>query len=230
MLGAVLAMIAVQGAEQSRAMPPVEPAIGDIHWRDIDFVPFGWKLFDKAEGDLDGDGRVDSVLIIQKNDPDLVIENPDGLGMDRYDSNPRMVLVALQSNPGQYKLVVRDAAIIPDHNAPTISDPFEDLRIHNGSLHLDLAFFANAGSWTAFNRRFQFRWNGDAMALIGFESSHVHRGSGEIEMVSVNYLTGRRKDAKGNISDDETHWRWRDVQKGNRPVLGSIGNGFDFEG
>ena len=204
--------------------------IGKTSWRDISFVPQGWKLFEKVTGDLDGNGLTDSVLIVQQNDPAKMIQNSKGLGMDYYDANTRTVMVLLQKNMGEYRLVSVNEQIIPDHDRPTISDPYENMRIDKGSLHLDIAFFANAGSWSMYNRRFQFRWDGKAMALIGFEMSYVHRASGEINQTSVNYLSGKRKDSKGNISDDEPNWKWSDVPKGTAHMLGSIGNAFEFEG
>lgn len=220
-------------APDTPAIPPPTSnpfRIGKTSWRDIDFVPPRWKLFDKVTGDLDGNGLIDSVLIVQRNDPAKLMDNPKGLGMDYYDANPRTVLVLLQKNMGEYHLVAADAAIIPHHDSPTISDPYEYMRIDNGSLHLRLAFFANAGSWSMFNRQFQFRWDGKEMALIGFDKNYVHRGSGEMRQTSINYLSKRRKDAEGSISDDETKWRWSDVPKDTAHSLGSIGNGFEFDG
>ncbi len=204
--------------------------ISQTAFRPIDFVPDGWKLYDKTDGDLDGDGQPDAALIIQRNDPAGVISNPDGLGYDSYDANPRILLVAFQDEPGRYQLIGRSDLIIPDHDSPTIEDPYETMLIKDGKLHLNLQFFASAGSWSMFNRRFQFRWNGKAMALIGFDLSYVHRGSGETRRSSVNYLSGKRQDSTGTIGDGEPDWRWSKLPQGHRPVLGDIGNGFDFEG
>ena len=204
--------------------------IGKTAWRDINFVPRRWKLVDKVVGDLDGDGTMDSVLIVQRNDPEKLMDNPDRLGMDYYDANPRAVIVALQKNAGEYYLSDFSTDIIPDHDQPTISDPYEDMRIENGALHLNVMFFANAGSWTTSSHRFQFRWDGRAMALIGFERSNMHRASGDIRHTSINYLNRRRKDSSGNIEDAGPKWRWSDVPKGSNPTLRSIGNGFEFKG
>ncbi len=132
----------------------------ETSYRDIDFVPRGWRLFDKAEGDLNGDGRTDSVLIIQENDSAKMRRNLNGFGMDYHDANPRIVLVILQDYPGQYRLVAKGNAIIPDHDRPTISDPYEDMRIENGSLHLHIGFFANAGSWSMSITCFSFAGTG----------------------------------------------------------------------
>lgn len=224
---AIDAPAGVEENEPVRAEPVFEYETG---YRDISFVPRGWKLYDKAEGDLDGDGRTDSVLIIQGNDPALIITKTQGLGMDYYDANPRAVVVLLQDHHGQYRLAAKSLTIIPDHSQPTISDPYEMMRIEDGSLYLNIAFFANAGSWSMSNQQFQFRWDGKAMALIGYESNEVRRNTGEMRQTSVNYLSRKRKDAVGNIEDedDETDWKWSDVPRSQRYTLGSIGNGYDF--
>ncbi|MEP2735845.1 MAG: hypothetical protein ABJP34_06065 [Erythrobacter sp.] len=232
---AVLAssMAFAEQAADAPAMPqPTENPfrIGKTAFRDINFVPPRWKLVDKVVGDLDGDGTTDSVLIVQQNDPKNLMDNKDGFGMDYYDANPRVVIVALQKNAGEYHLADFSTDIIPDHSQPTISDPYEDMRIDKGSLHLNVVFFANAGSWWMSSHRFQFRWDGKAMALIGFETSSVHRASGDIQQASVNYLSRRRKDSKGKISDSQENWQWSDVPKGTAHTLNSIGDAFDFEG
>ncbi len=115
---AALAGGATDAPAEIQPMPgPSTPSWESLtSYRDIGFVPRGWRLFDKAEGDLDGDGRTDSVLIIQENDPAKMRSNPDRLGMDYHDANPRIVLVILQDNPGQYRLVAKGNAIIPDHD------------------------------------------------------------------------------------------------------------------
>ncbi|MGB7407825.1 MAG: hypothetical protein WA908_04915 [Pontixanthobacter sp.] len=227
---AILAALATAGTVDDDLLPRDPVAIASTAFRPIDFVPVGWKLFDKFDGDLNGDDRIDAAIVIQRNDPQAIIADPDGLGMDRYDANPRILLIALRNHLWQYRIVSRNDRIIPDHDSPTIGDPYEDMRIADGVLHFDLDFFANAGSWETYNRRFQFRWNGAAMALIGFDMTHVHRGSGVLRQTSVNYLTGKRKDADGSIEDDTTEWRWSDISPDHRPVMSEIGNGFRFEG
>lgn len=196
----------------------------------LDFVPRGWKLSDKVDGDLNGDGREDFVLIVQRNEPAGEIENPEGLGYDHFDCNPRMLLVILSdAEEGRYRLGGSDATIIPDWIAPTYDDPYSGMSIDKGVVVLELGFWANAGSWLMFTRTFRFRWNGQEMALIGYDANLVHRGSGEMKQTSVNYLSGKRKDAEGTISDETGKWVWSDMPKRPSPILGKIGDGFMFE-
>ncbi|MGB3739892.1 MAG: hypothetical protein WA948_11150 [Pontixanthobacter sp.] len=198
--------------------------------RPIDFVPWGWKLFDKSDGDLNGDGRTDTAIVIQKNDPRAVISNPSGSSVFRYDANPRVLLVVLQDHGGRYRRVAFSERIIPDHDSSSIGDPYGEMRIEAEALHLDLRFFANRGSWESSNREFQFRWDGEAMALIGFDIRNIRRNTGELRATSIDYRTGRRKHAQGSIQDDELQWRWTELPRVTPPTLNAIGDGFAFVG
>jgi len=206
------------------------PDIDETANRDIDFVPRGWKLYDKAEGDLNGDGVSDSVLVIQATEPDKVIDNPDGLGVERYDANQRILLFVLSDAESRFRLAGRDDLIIPDHASATIDDPYTDIDISEGKATLHVNFWASAGTWYTSSHQFHFRWGGKAMQVIGYDRVEVHRGTGALREVSVNYLTGRRKDVVGSISDDTPSKEeiWSDIPPGSRPTIGSIGNAFDF--
>ena len=231
---ASLAMLSVEAAAYDDAICSTlrdqKPELLESSVNRLDFVPRGWKLYDKVDGDLNGDGQEDSVLIIHRNEPAGEIENPDDLGYDRFNCNPRMLLVVLSdAQEWNYRLGASDGEIIPDWEAPTYNDPYSSVAIDNGSVVLGLGFWANAGSWMMFNRAFRFRWNGQAMSLIGYDATMTHRASGEMKQVSVNYLTGKRQDAEGLISDSTTNWVWSDMPKRPSPILGKIGDGFMFE-
>src|SRR5882724_2087426 len=60
-----------------------------------DFIPKGWNLESMKKGDLNGDGRIDIALVLHQNDPRNVIHNKVGLGVNQYDTNPRILAVAL---------------------------------------------------------------------------------------------------------------------------------------
>ncbi len=217
-------------ADEEEDRGDTSPEIAETALRSIDFVPAGWKLYDKVEGDLNGDGHDDAALVIQRNDADGVVSNPDGLGVDRYNKNPRILLVAISDEHGQLKLAGRNDRIIPDWVIPTIVDPYSSMAIRDGKLHLLIEYFASAGSWTMFNQTFQFRWNGSAMALIGYDYHEVKRNTGGTTTISVNYLTHRRSDATGRIDLDEEDTRWSRIPTTDRPVLADVDNlYFEFE-
>ena len=221
----LLAALVMAAATPAHA---ASPEISQSETRDIDFVPAGWKLYDKAEGDLNGDGVSDSVLVIQATDPERIIDNPDGFGVPRYDSNQRILLFVLSSPEGHLRLAGRDDAVIPDRDSPTIDDPYSDIEIKDGKATLYLNFWASMGSYMTSWHQFHFRWDGAQMAVIGYDGGTVHRASGETRSASLNYLTNRRKDTTGMIDRDKTEDRWSSIPPGSAPRLGAIGNGFEF--
>lgn len=205
------------------------PPIAETAQRDIDFVPFGWKLYDKIQGDLNGDGLEDSVLVIQRNEPSLVIENPDGLGVESYDANPRTLLFILADPQGPMRLVGRDDTIIPDWDSPNLDNPLDSIDIGGGGkVTLWIRFWSSAGAWQMSNRQFHFRWDGRAMELVGYDYIEVDRSTLDYTETSINYLTGRRKDRTGNMDEETEEERWSNIDKASKPRLGSIGNAFEF--
>ncbi|APG62907.1 hypothetical protein LPB140_09020 [Sphingorhabdus lutea] len=210
-------------------MRDVNVDVAQTSYRVINFVPKGWKLYDKVDGDLNGDGRNDSALVIQKNDPIGMVQNPDGLGSDEYDANPRILIIVFADEKGGYRRVGMNDVIIPDHDSPTISDPYADMSIANGKLFLRLEFFASAGSWTMFNKEFNLRWDGANMNLIGYDMHMVHRASGAVADVSANFLTGKIIISEGNIENEAEKSKVRQMKKPHKYRLEDIENGFQFE-
>lgn len=226
---AMLLLLAAMAMPAAAHAQDTSPKIAETAWRDIDFVPAGWKLFDKVEGDLNGDGREDSVLVIQRNDPALIIANPNGYGVENYDSNPRILLIALREADFQLRIVGRDDTIIPDWDNPNIDDPFDSIDIGGGGkVTLWIRYWASMGSWSMSNRQFHFRWDGEGMDLIGYDFIETHRATLDFTQTSINYLTGRRQDVEGNMDSGEDQESWSRIDKAAKPALGSIGNAFDF--
>lgn len=197
------------------------------------FVPCGWYLEKSVEGDLNDDGLADLALIIRENDPKLVIDN-EGLGRDQFDSNPRTIVVALNQAKGGYLRIATNAQIIPIISSATMDDPIDgvgsgSLTIEKGVMRLNIGFWASAGSWSMFNRTFAFRMKDQRLNLIGYDENYVHRGSGEMEKVSINYLTQRKKTESGSIEDEYVPEKWSKISR--KPLIrfDHIGDGFDFD-
>lgn len=197
------------------------------------FVPDGWYLEKTVEGDLDKDGLSDLALIIRQNDPKLVIDG-NGLGTERYDGNPRTIVVALKQAAGGYLRIARNDQIIPVTGGAMIDDPIDNasdssLTIDRGVMRLNISFWASAGTWDTFNRTFSFRLKGTQLGLIGYDNHHVHRGSGALNIVSINYLTRRKKTETGSIEDDHVPEVWSRISRKPRILFDDIGDGFTFD-
>jgi hypothetical protein len=177
------------------------------------FVPTGWSLESKSEGDLNTDGIDDVVFVLREDNPANVVENPDGLGSERLNTNPRILGVAFRGNDGtNYRLPLSNRTLIPRHKDPVLDDPFASpggLELARGSFSLTLYFFASAGGWEMGPTKLTFCFQNDRFELIGLDRSWIHRGTGETTDLSINLSTGRISTTLGNIAEDDP----REVQR-----------------
>ena len=197
------------------------------------FVPGGWYLEKAVKGDLNKDALSDLALIIRQNDPTLIIEG-NGFGRDQYDGNPRTIVVALKQAGGGYLRIAQNDQIIPVTGGAMIDDPIDNasdgsLTIDKGVMRLNIGFWASAGTWDMFNRTFSFRLKGARLGLIGYDNHHVHRGSGELKTISINYLTRRKKTENGNIEDEHVPEVWSRISRKPLILFDDIGDGYEFD-
>ena len=197
------------------------------------FVPAGWYLEKSVTGDLNKDHLPDLALIIRQNDPTLIIES-DGFGRDQYDGNPRTIVVALKQAGGGYLRIAQNDRIIPVTGGAMFDDPIDNasdgsLTIDKGIMRLKIGFWASAGTWEMFNRTFTFRLKGTQLGLIGYDNHHVHRGSGDLNIVSINYLTRRKKTENGSIEDAHVPEVWSRIRRKPLILFDDIGSGYEFD-
>ena len=159
-----------------------------------DFVPQGWKLERQVDGDLNGDGRADKVLVLQQQDAAHWQDNP-GLGAPRLNLNPRTLLV-LWNTPQGYREAVRNTTLLPSENSvdtPCLADPLEDggISIRKQVLVVDMHYWLSCGSYSINHMRYKFRHQQGAWPLIGLDVEHSARNSENSEQSSYNFVTGK---------------------------------------
>ena len=166
-----------------------------------DFVPKGWKIIDKAFGDLNGDKNPDSVLITKANYARFLNKN-EGLGDDPFDTNPRMLVVLFKID-GEYKIAKQNNSFIVIPDSPVMAEPFKSVNIINAVLRLDFELWYSAGSWSASEYSYKFKYQNREFKLIGADKTESARNTGESETRSYNFLTGKMKISTGNIEEDK---------------------------
>lgn len=173
------------------------------------FTPKGFTVTAKAEGDLNGDRLSDCVLVVRGTAKKFIAKN-EGFGSPKFDTNPRILIIAFRNGKGGYKLVEQNNRFIVFPDAPNMTEPFQSIGISKGVLSILIEEFYSAGSWSMTNRTYKFRYQNSEFELIGLEHTHVRRNTGEITTRSYNFSTGKAILSEGMIDDDgkgkKTHY------------------------
>jgi len=164
-----------------------------------DFVPKGWKEILTTNGDLNKDKLEDTVIVIEKDDV---------LGPDYLNLNPRILLVLFKQKDGTYILASKnDKGFIQSENDeenPALMDTLTGISIKNNTLRINFDYFLSAGSYSASQTVFTFRFQNNRFELIGLDNNSFMRNSGEQEEFSINFSTNKMKTTSGrNMFDEE---------------------------
>ncbi len=221
------------------ALASADPEIPDVSYPPIPassagaagFTPAGWKVEATASGDLNGDGLADLALILRQTSARNILANPDGMGENPFNTNPRILVVAFKVAGVAYRLQLANHTLIPRRDDPVRSDFIEEdaLSIQRGALRITMHDFMSAGGWGMGNRTFIFRYQVGQFQLIGFNNVLTERNTGKVTTTSINYSTGRASIAVGSIeSDAETT---RTVTLPRRPLLtlDQVDDGMEFD-
>lgn len=174
------------------------------------FVPKGWKIIYRAKGDLNKDHLADEAIIIQNTNPKNIIKN-EGMGSDKLNLNPRMLLVLFKTS-GNYSLQAQNTSFIPlenDAENTCLADPLQEtgaINIKNGTLILSYQYWLSCGSYGVNNLDYTFRFQNQKMELIGFDTESYSRSSGEETITSLNFSTRKKSETSGgNMFSDKTN-------------------------
>lgn len=167
-------------------------------------LPKGWKVVEVESGDLNADGRADLVFVREETDPKKInkeLSSNDGF----RNYNPRVLTVLLAEDGGYRKLGEFGKLIPPafDDDYVNYDDRFDGISIQKGLLTVGFRYWASAGSWWMSMEKYKFRLESGRLRLIGSETDSFHRSSGEKDLVSTNYLTGKVKRTSGLNEFDE---------------------------
>lgn len=155
----------------------------------IDFLPKGYVVFEKINGDLNKDGIDDCVLIIKGTDKNQIVKDKYRGQLDR---NRRGIIVLFNKND-HYELVVKNYDCFSSENedggvyfAPELA-----VEIKEGNLHAHYGH-GRYGHW-----KYTFSFQNSDFELTGYEESN---GGAVIDSeTSINFLT-KKKHEKVNTN------------------------------
>ena len=224
----VLLAAAAQSPGDAEIRPVTYPAIAREGVSLDAFVPAKWKLEAKATGDLNGDKLPDAALVLHMADPANVLAK-DWDPAQKYDSNPRRLVVLFGRNGGGYMLAAADNKLIPRLENQNQDEPFDEVAIISGTLRVKMHLFMDAGGWEMGGSAYTFRWQDGAFRLIGFDRDSIQRNSGETTEISINYLTGRKVVKRGDIGTDKQTTQALKIAKKPLIKLEDVGDGLMFD-
>ena len=196
------------------------------------FVPKGWMLEKQQSGDLNKDGQDDLLLLLRMDEAKNILQN-EGLGQNPFDTNPRILALAFGKGAGKpFELALENHTLIARPEDPVLEDVLGEtggVDIDRGTLKVVLYLFSSVGSWSIGTTTFRFRHGARGFELIGYDSSTTERNSGNVEEVSINYLTGKVSIGTGTIADDKLKVKWRKLKKKPLLTIDDIGDGLAFE-
>ena len=202
---------------------------GDMHQYDVadqqritDFIPKGYKLFEKISGDLNKDGLEDCVLIIKATRKDGIVKNSFDKVVDR---NRRGIIILFTEKNG-YKLASKNYNCFSSENEDggVYFAPYLSIDIRNSKLFVHYAH-GRYGYW-----EYCFRYQDSDFMLIGYES-FGSQGPTVLGKVSINFLTGVRYDDDNvNKYDDDAEEKFvRKVIKLKKEPLKKLSEIDDFD-
>lgn len=150
-----------------------------------DYIPEGYMIFEKSYGDLNGDGRLDCMIIIKGTDPKYLLED-ENRGI--LDLNRRGLIVLFKDDSGDYTSVLENYNCFhsDDEDGGVYYTPDLSVSAEKGNL---VVYFAHGryGWWSH-----TFRYKNNDFELIGYDASH---NSGPVinQIVSINFLTKKKK-------------------------------------
>ena len=156
-----------------------------------DFLPKGYVIFEKINGDLNKDGTEDLVIIVKgTNKENIVINQFD----EQVDHNRRGMIV-LFNKKDHYESVLKNYDCFSSENEDggVYFPPELSIEIKNDNLYAHYAH-GRYGYW-----QFTFRYQNSDFELIGYDESN---GGAVIESEkSINFLT-KKKQVKVNTNEN----------------------------
>jgi len=156
-----------------------------------DFLPKGYEIFEKINGDLNKDSITDCVLIIKGTNEDSVVINQFD---EKVDLNRRGIIV-LFNKEDHYELALKNYDCFSSENedGDFYLPPELSIEIKKGNLYVHYAH-GKYGYW-----QYNFRYQKSDFELIGYDESNG--GAVIDDETCINFLS-KKKQIKFNTNEN----------------------------
>jgi hypothetical protein len=193
------------------------------------FVPAGWNIEKRAQGDMNGDDVTDMALVLRKDDPAKRFQNIQKPAAGVIDTNPRMLVVILARQDGSgFTLLGENHTLFPAVTRTTKKDPFARVSVESNHV-LQVEFQTSSNEDQATTIDFSFFLRPEGFSLVGYSrmDSEFNFLDTDETILRIFYLSGERQMVKrttGGQPKPETTY----LPKRPLSPFGSIGNALTF--
>ena len=150
-----------------------------------DFLPKGYVLLEKINGDINKDGIADCILLIKATDKaNIVINRFD----EKVDRNRRGIIILL-NKIDHYELALKNYECFTSENEDGGVYFPPELSIENGNMYVHFAH-GRYGYW-----QYTFRYKNSDFELIGYDEGYKSDFSSDwvtFDEESINFLTKKK--------------------------------------
>lgn len=181
LLSVIIFTAAARAAAQGEGAQFSAPPIPDTAVSAAGFVPEGWRLAGSAEGDLNGDGRPDLVVVAAHDEEQ---SEPN----ETTWQEPRLLVLALRDAGGELRRsAVSTGAVMCRGCGGAFGDPFADVSVERGAVVVD-HYGGSRERWSFVDR---FRYEGGRWVHIGETERHMDSTNPDDESErDANLVTG----------------------------------------
>ena len=158
------------------------------------FLPKGWHVLEKAEGDLNKDNISDLAVVMEA---DKEVHN---LKEAENDQKPRILMAAFKQADGMYKLSVQsNKSVMLSNEGGVMGDPLAGLVIERGTLLVQ--FYGGSADRWGFDYRWRFQNNG--WFLIGATYTTSSMNTNKANTYDFNLSTGAAEHTSGPFLEED---------------------------
>jgi len=162
-------------AQEESPLPKIPKSGKEIQ----DFIPQGWEMLGRDEGDLNKDGLDDFVLALRNK----AEEGED----NKTEDLPRLLIILFRTPQGGLRLSASsDRALLCQKCGGVFGDPFQEVTVEKGAVVIK-HFGGSTARWASVNR---FRYQKGEWFLIGKTYSTQNVFSKKGSTTDSNLLTG----------------------------------------
>jgi len=161
------------------------------------FVPRGWRIEKRVDGDLDGNGSSDAALVLVEDKP---AKDTNGAATQR----DRALVVVLREKGDWKRVGISNSLLLGTRDGGAFYSMMEapvKVSIRDGVILVKMEAGSREVEETTHRLRFDSKRNG--VFLIGFDSAVRDRLTGAVVGKSANFLTGRQKTTTMGANDEK---------------------------